>query len=501
MAKIVIVGGGVAGLSAGIHARLGGHDAVICERGAVAGGNLTGWTRGGYHIDNCIHWLTGTNPASKTYKIWETLGALDGTEIVKQDTLYTYEHTDGTAVSLKRDLSATKKGMLRLASCDSDIKEICDFADAVRAVMLLSNIDDTAGKKVSVPRKAGAVSHLYKYYRLTTGELSERFKSPALRGFINCFLGDDFGSLALVTIFAHFCGSNGDLPRGGSTEMASKITNRFLSLGGRLMLNSEVKKINVDGRYARSVTLADGTLIDADYVIVTADPMTVFGKMLPAPMPYGLSVDYKNRRAQRFSAIQCAFSSSLLAPPFNGDIIFEIPDKYKEKLRSRNLIIREFSHEPSFSPKGNSLLQTMIFCDENDAKALISLKKTDKAIYDELKYSHAQTVKKVIDEHFSDIDLGLECIDVWTPATYKSFVASDIGSFMSFTLPSKYLPFRTNERVRGIDNLILATQWQQAPGGLPIAAGCGIKAIRTVEALERREHKTDEQYSKVYTRA
>ena len=46
MAKIVIIGGGVSGLSAGIYAQLSGHEAVVCERQAMAGGNLTGWQRG-----------------------------------------------------------------------------------------------------------------------------------------------------------------------------------------------------------------------------------------------------------------------------------------------------------------------------------------------------------------------------------------------------------------------------------------------------------------------
>ena len=55
MAKIIIVGGGVSGLSAGIYAQLNGHTAVICEKHTKAGGNLTGWQREGYKIDNCIH--------------------------------------------------------------------------------------------------------------------------------------------------------------------------------------------------------------------------------------------------------------------------------------------------------------------------------------------------------------------------------------------------------------------------------------------------------------
>ena len=52
MKRIVVIGGGVSGMSAGIYARINGFDTVICEKHSTVGGNLCGWTRDGYHIDN-----------------------------------------------------------------------------------------------------------------------------------------------------------------------------------------------------------------------------------------------------------------------------------------------------------------------------------------------------------------------------------------------------------------------------------------------------------------
>ncbi|MBQ3930059.1 MAG: FAD-dependent oxidoreductase, partial [Paludibacteraceae bacterium] len=49
--KLIIIGGGVAGLSAGIYARKRGWETVIYEKNAVAGGECTSWKRQGYHID------------------------------------------------------------------------------------------------------------------------------------------------------------------------------------------------------------------------------------------------------------------------------------------------------------------------------------------------------------------------------------------------------------------------------------------------------------------
>lgn len=64
MKKIIVIGAGIGGLSAGIYGRLAGYEVDIYEKNPVAGGQCMGWNRKGHHIDNCIHWLTGTREGS-----------------------------------------------------------------------------------------------------------------------------------------------------------------------------------------------------------------------------------------------------------------------------------------------------------------------------------------------------------------------------------------------------------------------------------------------------
>ena len=47
--KIVIIGGGVAGLSAGIYAAMNGFETEIIEMHSVAGGQCTAWNRKKYN--------------------------------------------------------------------------------------------------------------------------------------------------------------------------------------------------------------------------------------------------------------------------------------------------------------------------------------------------------------------------------------------------------------------------------------------------------------------
>ena len=485
MAKIVIIGGGVSGLSAGIYARLKGHRAIVCEKHFIPGGNLTGWDRGGYHIDNCIHWLTGTNPRTGLYKMWEELGALGDVKVYQSESLYTCEYK-GRSLSLYKDLYKLKSEMLNISPADK--KEIRSF---IKAVEILQGLFGIAGKKhdkgLSFSGGILMIPTLVKYYKLSAGDLARKFKSPLLGSFITSFFGDDFGSLALLFVIAHFCGENAGLPEGGSTTMAAHMTERFAGLGGELLLKKEAVKVNHEKGKAKSVSFSDGTVIDADYVIITADPATVYNKLLDLPMPKKMKDRYSDPAFARFSSYQCAFACDSEELPFTGDLIFEARSEEGERLPIKQVILREFSHEKSFSPEGKSIIQTMTFCDERTSKSFIRLREKHKDVYDRKKLELSEMMRLQIERRFPELRGKLRLLDVWTPATYKRFVNSEMGSWMSFVLPKKVLPIRESNRVPELSNVLLANQWQQIPGGLPIAAEGGKIAVETVTKLERCE--------------
>jgi phytoene dehydrogenase-like protein len=83
--KIIIIGGGVAGLSTGIYGQMNGFDTQILEMHSIPGGQCTAWERGGYHFDYCLHWLVGTRK-NVFNDIWkETHVITDKVEIVNNE--------------------------------------------------------------------------------------------------------------------------------------------------------------------------------------------------------------------------------------------------------------------------------------------------------------------------------------------------------------------------------------------------------------------------------
>jgi len=149
MKKVVIIGGGIAGLSAGIFAQKNGFESVILEKHHTLGGECTGWDRHGYHIDGCIHWLVGTKEGTAIRELWEIVGALDGVEIYDPESFMAVEY-DGVMVHFYRDLERLKSSWLEISPEDKDaIEEFC------KEIKQLQYFSMPVGKPMDIPAANG----------------------------------------------------------------------------------------------------------------------------------------------------------------------------------------------------------------------------------------------------------------------------------------------------------------------------------------------------------
>jgi len=72
--SIIIIGAGLAGLSAGCYAQMNGYHAHIYENHDKPGGVAAWWERQGYLIDGGIHFLMGAKPGQPTHNMYRELG-------------------------------------------------------------------------------------------------------------------------------------------------------------------------------------------------------------------------------------------------------------------------------------------------------------------------------------------------------------------------------------------------------------------------------------------
>ena len=75
--KIVIIGGGIAGLCTAVYARKCGYEVEVLEMNATAGGLATSWRRGDYTFETCLQWLLGSNPNGLMHSQWQEVFDID----------------------------------------------------------------------------------------------------------------------------------------------------------------------------------------------------------------------------------------------------------------------------------------------------------------------------------------------------------------------------------------------------------------------------------------
>lgn len=469
--KAVIIGGGVAGLSAGIFGQKYGLQCELFEKNPHVGGNLTGWSRSGCRIDNCIHWLCGTKPGNATNTLWQELGLLDTDTTVHRNRCLYESERNGERIALLPSIAETRAQMLRLSP--EDEKEIWHLTRTVEA--LLPYVDSG-----SLRQRAGVLPRLpdlLRYKRLTLFELAERFRHPLLRLLLTDYIGGEFSAVALLCAYAAYASGNGSIPNGGSRAAAERMGARFRELGGVLHTGQSVSQILVQNGAACGVVTESGEKLAADCVICACDPYITFGKLLPRTlMPATLARRLEDPSTPVFSSLHAAFlcDRAALKEPFGTRVI----DAPWFSMRSGGrLPVKEYSQEPDFAPPGKLLLQALVFQTAQEANDWIALAK-DRAAYRQRKEEVCARMAEAILRAMPELAPGFTTIDCWTPATYHRYFGAHCGAYLSNALTPSASLRTVSPYIPGVSGCLLATQWQRSPGGLPIAAECGKRAAR-----------------------
>ena len=474
MKKIIIIGGGVAGLVAGITAQKSGYETEIIEKNKRAGGNLCGWERNGYHIDNCLHWLTGTHPHTALYKLWRECGALE--DGIYQAPFF-YRSTDGKEEAVfHADTYRAEAEMCRLSPTDEET--LHGFFDAVRVSMRRQI--GRGSIKDSIKEKSYAV----RYGKESLFRFAARFHHPLLAAAFTDLIGGEFSTLALIYAYAAFASGNGALPKGGSMKMADDIADTYRALGGTLTLGVSAEELIPDRDRITAVRLSNGEIRTGDAFLLACDPAVSFARLLPnARMPRRLLKMYRNReRVPIYSSFHAAFAVDAEKLPFRGSTVVPVSPFDADGRTLSRLFFREFSHEPSFAPKGKSLVQSMFFVHEAECKRWLSLS-GDASRYEEEKHALATTLMQRFCEAFPSLSSHTTLLDAWTPATYHRYFGAFYGAYLGFAMTEKALPLSASPRLPNYKNVLLATQWLSPPGGLPIAAANGKNAALLLPSI------------------
>lgn len=483
MKKIIIIGGGIAGLSAGIYALKAGFEAEIYEKNAVAGGECMGWDRGGCHIDNCIHWLTGTSPSSSMYKVWRDLGALDeSTRYADVDMFYS-RRSCGMECTLHNDLDRTERELISISPKDENeihklirhlrYAEECQIPAEKPMDMMTVKDYIALGKSMKNMPKV-----MKEYGNISIAELAARFNSPLIRAAIADYMPAEYTAYSFLVSYATMTSGNGKIPAGGSLAMTARMLDKFKANGGKIHLNAPVNKIIVDNKKAVGIKLESGEKITADFIISAVDTNLLFTRLLDEKLiPAKLTLPYRStQNYPTISGFQIAYETDEACAP-KGTILFDC-EPFKVNKKEINCVsLKSYSYEKSFAPEGKTVLQTNVSQYDDDFLYWKSLSPKE---YRDIKAELAETVTERITAQLPELKGRLKMLDCWTPLTYERYCGAYHGSYMGFITRPGVKQSKINGTIKGINGLYVAGQWIMSPGGLPIAAISGKFAVQRI---------------------
>lgn len=488
MKKVVIIGGGIAGMTAGVLLQKAGFQTEIYEKNSLPGGQCTGWKREGYMIDNCIHWLTGTRPGSALHELWKEIGALgDGVEVHEKEMFFSSK-LDGDTLTFWRDKERTRKEMLALSPEDEkEINKLIDYVSLAETMTVPAEKPFDAMNPFDFIKLGMSMKEMGKvmkeYGNMDIKELAMRFKHPLIRRAITDYMPRGYQAYAFLVSYATVTGGNGDIPKGGSLAMSLRIAGKYKEYGGVLHTNAIVKNIIVNGKRAEGILLKDGTKVDADYIVCACDTDHTFHELLAETyMPKGLGKMYGNREKYPVSSgFQIAYAVDGVFEELTGTRIFSCEALKVGRQTVQSMSIQSYDYEPDFAPEGKMILQTNFSQTEEDYRYWESLY-LDKEAYGKQKNEIAQAAVERVIAEYPFLTGKIRVLDVWSPMTYTKYCNSYKGAYMSFVTTKQAKSITVPGRVKGIDNVLLASQWLMGPGGLPTAAAMGkFAAWRIIE--------------------
>lgn len=482
MKKLIIVGAGISGLSAGVYAARSGFDVTILEQHNTFGGLSTGWSRKGYFFEGGMHWLTGSSEKLVLNRIWKETGALkENNPIEMRDPFYTLYDGEKT-LSLWRNIDKFCEELLRYAPEDKKaIKRLKSDVRAYEKIHLVVN--DVAGVKSKNPVKPSlgellamlpAGLKLPRLINSTYEDYVNQFKNKNVRHVLRAIIGYRYNALSMVYTLGSFSFGDCGFPKGGSITLGQNMLDTYKELGGKLEYRQHVEKIVVENGVTKGVQTKDG-FIAADAVIVTQDTRQAVDTLFDQPLQ-DKWVQKLRKRAVGEENIFISLGVKADLSRFPYGLVFPLPEDKPFEFAGQKwteLRINNYSKYKEHAPEGGTAITCLLLGPTYDYWKAAKADGTYKQKKDEIGKLFVERLSEFIPE----VAQNLEVIDVATPLTYERYCSSYKGSWMSVFAP-RTGQYNYPQKVRSIKGVYFAGQRILMPGGLPLAVYSGRQAVQ-----------------------
>jgi len=286
--KVIVIGGGIAGLAASIRLSAKGFKVTLLEANQTVGGNLGEISNQGFRWDTGPSILTKPEYIEELFRICDK-NPEDYIRFQKVEPLFRYFFTDGTFIDSFSDRKKFE-AELKTKSTESffhvnklldDSKEIFRLTNEVfleRSLHEFRNYFDLATiRGILRFNRVRAFSSMHAYNRKA---FSDKRLVQLFDRYASYNGSNPFEAPATLNVITHFAVNNGSfLPEGGMISIPKSLHRLAMESGVDIKISCPAKKIVIENNKVSGVETDTG-FIPADIVVSNADVHYTYKNLL-----------------------------------------------------------------------------------------------------------------------------------------------------------------------------------------------------------------------------
>jgi phytoene dehydrogenase-like protein len=499
---VVIIGGGVGGLTASALLSKAGLSVCILEKEPHVGGYLAGFRRKDFRFDTAIHWLNQCNPGGLVGRVFDLLGT-DHPTAIPQKRIRRYKgdtfdylltnNPDEWRDRLISEFPHEKKGIVKFFRAAWNLgKSFDNYSTVFRTEETMSFFEKARNKLRLLKFALPFIPYItYSGEKGLKKGLNHFFREKAIQ---DIFASETELLSCLVPIGWAYFGDFQSPPKGGGQVIPEWLQHIVGYYHNDIHCKCKVTEILLEDKVCKGVAFehrGQKYEIRSKYVIAACDVETVYEKMLP-PSAVPDKLKKKLKKAELYSSsvtVSIALDCPAEALGFNEELVHLASESQAfdhhhggDPLKSEISILAPSLRDKSLAPEGQGTLVLFMpaFMDYNDhwfteKDASGNFIQGEK--YRKLKNEITEKIIQRVSEKLGiDLQSHILFYETATPVTHWRYTGNKNGTMMGAkpgkeNMQSGVAHYRTPVR-----NLILGGHWAELGGGVPIAVKAGSNA-------------------------
>ncbi len=500
---VIVIGAGMAGLSAAAHLAVKGQKVLVLEKHFVVGGSTSKFRRGDFVFDTALHEMAGGGPGKNDrglYRLLKLTGVDKKVEIYEVPHFYraVFPGVDitlppnwpGFKEELKKKWPAEAEGIDKFhvlcADLFNDMLELRDLFRYGKVRAALTQVLVPLRQRTFFTWKDRTVKDLMDYC----------FKDEALKAVVSqlwVYYGapvPEESALIFMAATESYLSDGTWHIKGTSQALSDGYAQRIRELGGEVKTGTLVTKILLQDGRATGVATAKGQTYTARYIVANTDPYQLSYKLIGKenlPAAYIEKLE-SLKPANSLFGVYLGLNIDLAALGYKDTEIFY--NTHLDSVKNYDAMMKgDYANgavamtlytnlgDPVYAPAGKSVVKLDAYADigfwPEDRAAYLKLKQQK---VDELISLAAKVIPELADPKNIEVKEG------FTPRTIERYTLNKGGVVYGFNLtPDQWqkIPNTTP-----IENVFIASNWTQAWHGV---GSCQLNGWRAARLILDRE--------------